>query len=342
MSGLDTIIGALLIGTWADSLLYSVEILQAVYYFRHFKNDSWMLKLLVLSAITIDTVSMLGNYACVYLYWPVILYLFSTGIVAALVQSFLVIRYWSLAKNVSITPILFCFIMAAIGGAFASAVTIATFPTYKDRGKVKIPATTWLVAEAVTDISIALALLFEFRKVKTSFQETKRRAHFLVNRLAALTIRTGAAGATIAAAVLIAYLINNESNGEFLSCQGSIILCGSYFQVPLGIGFCLGRVYCLTMLTNLNFRTGDKKWSGNETSSGGMSGTRGQRTSRARSKGSDGGIHVQVHIDNRQDFSTDSFKPNPGPNTSPGEDIEMAVQDSASYSSKRKQGLFAA
>lgn len=172
----------------------------------------------------------------------------------------------------------------------------------------------------MTDISIALALLFEFRKVKTSFQETKS----LVNRLAALTIRTGAAGATIAAAVLIAYLINNESN------------------VPLGIGFCLGRVYCLTMLTNLNFRTGDKKWSGNETSSGGLSGTRGQRTSRARSKGSDGGIHVQVHIDNRQDFSTDSFKPNPGPNTSPGEDIEMAVQDSASYSSKRKQGLFAA
>ncbi|KAJ7111233.1 hypothetical protein C8R44DRAFT_883059 [Mycena epipterygia] len=225
MSGLDTILGALLIGTWADSLLYCVEILQAVYYFRHFKNDSWMLKLVVLSAITIDTVSMLGTYATVYLvlhdnslghvfsldsplsltyvagdtsflmiqYWPVILFPLTTGIVSALVQSFLAVRYWRLVplfnQNLYITPILFCCILIALAGSFASVITIAMFPTYKDRNKAKIPVT-------------------------------------------------------------------------------------------------------------------GKKWSGNETSSGGISGTRAQPGSRARS---DGGIHVQVHIDNRQDFSTGSF-----------------------------------
>ncbi|KAJ7111234.1 hypothetical protein C8R44DRAFT_933368 [Mycena epipterygia] len=339
MSGLDTILGyiqsrqfsnrglldssrALLIGTWADSLLYSVEILQAVYYFRHFKNDSWMLKLVVLSAITIDTVSMLGNYASVYL--PIILYLFTTGIVAALVQSFLVIRYWSLAKNVFIAPILFCFIMVAIGGAFASAVTIATFPTYKDRGKVIIPATTWLVAEAVTDISIALALLFEFRKVKTSFQETKRRAHFTYhpNRGMWSDYSVGH----------LDRIFDKQPKQRRVSQLPKVPLffVAHTSQCPWG---------------SLSASEGGKKWSGNETSSGGTSMIHAQPGSRARSKGSDGGIRapdVQVHIDNRQDFSTDSFKPNPGPNTNPGEDIEMAVQDPASYSSKRKQGLFAA
>ena len=76
---------------------------------------------------------------------------------------------------------------------FASAVTLAISPKYEDRRKALIPATcvvissvrsvrleltcecrTWLIAEAVTDVSIALALLLELRKVKSSFKETRR------------------------------------------------------------------------------------------------------------------------------------------------------------------------
>ncbi|KAJ7689355.1 hypothetical protein B0H17DRAFT_1066953 [Mycena rosella] len=267
------IMGALLVGTWASSVLYTVEVMQAAYYYRHFKHDNWTLKLLVSSVIAIDSVSMIANYASVYLYtithwgdlaylqnqyWFDPLYIFATGVVTALVQSFLTARYWALCAFISLcrgpapnlvlepetnsSPHFILFIMVATGGVFASGITIAIFPEYANRRKLIIPATvTWLIAEAVTDISIALALLLEFRKVKTSFKETRS----LLNGLVAQTIQTGTAGASIALAVLVAYLANPDSNG------------GSR-----GIAYCLGRVYCITLLANLNSRNPGKTWSG--------------------------------------------------------------------------------
>ncbi|KAJ7223515.1 hypothetical protein GGX14DRAFT_658370 [Mycena pura] len=67
LSAIDTITGALLVGTWANSLLYAVELTQALYYFRHFQHDDWTLRTLVAVALFIDTVSTVGDYACVYL-----------------------------------------------------------------------------------------------------------------------------------------------------------------------------------------------------------------------------------------------------------------------------------
>ncbi|KAJ7857174.1 hypothetical protein B0H13DRAFT_2672802 [Mycena leptocephala] len=335
---------ALLIGTWVNSVLYTVEIIQAAYYYRHFKNDTWVLKSLVTTVCAIDTLSMIGNYACVYLYtithaganqyWPVPLYLFTTGVVSALVQIFLVARYWKFTKNMFITMIFSVFITVAIGGAFACGVTIATYPAFKDRGQVKLPATTWLVSEAVTDISIAVALLWEFQKVKPVFEDTKS----VLMRLVARTIQTGAAGATIAFAALIAYLLNNESN------------------VPVGIAYCLGRVYILTMLANLNIRKLGRSGSTGPsmgTSSTGMRETP-ERAATARNEGEDEGsgiymrqraLSMQVHIDNRQDLSQGVFKSDPEQIQTqyrPTVQVQMTVDDSASIISSKKHDLFLA
>ncbi|KAJ7866805.1 hypothetical protein B0H14DRAFT_2573235 [Mycena olivaceomarginata] len=295
----DLVLGALLVGTWANSILYTIEIVQ----------------LLVSSAIVFDSVSMIANYTGVYLnqYWPDSLYVFTTGVVGALAQSFLAGRYWRLSRNRFITPTLFFFIMVAIGGAFASGATLAIFPEYKDRKKVIIPATTWLVTSAVTDISIAVALLLEFRKVKSSFKETKG----LLKRLVAQTVQTGAAGATVALAILVAFLAKKESN------------------ISTGIGYCIGHVYCITMvrttvkksLANLNSRKAGKTWSGNDTSSGAITQLRGERENQELSGGGDeyGGIR--------------SFKTKRLPDNSPAVEMERIVNDSASYSSKNKQDL---
>ncbi|KAJ6545608.1 hypothetical protein B0H19DRAFT_1380155 [Mycena capillaripes] len=230
----DIILGALLVGTWASSVLYTVEAIQAAYYYRHFKDDNWMLKLLVSSAIAFDSVSMIANYASVYLVcirffdhmnapidvmyrtksltgetWCIyrtsigqfdVLSVFTIGAVAALAQGFLAVRYWILSKNKFVTLTLFFFITVAAGGAFASGATLVIFSEYTDRTKAIIPVTTWLVTGAVTDIFIAMALVLELRKVESSFKETRS----LVDRLVAQSIQTGAAGATIALAVLVA------------------------------------------------------------------------------------------------------------------------------------------
>ncbi|KAJ7253149.1 hypothetical protein C8J57DRAFT_1519447 [Mycena rebaudengoi] len=300
---LDIIIGALLIGTWVGTVLYMAELIQAVYYFRHFKHDDWKLKTRVTVALTIDTVSALANYACVYLYvithtgdpvylanqdWPMPLYLCATAIVAVLVQSFLLERYWRLTKNIIVTLFLGLLIIAACGGTLSTGVVVAWFPAVKDRAKVKIPGTIWVATQAAADLLIAAALLWEFRKVKTVFKETRS----LLNRLAARAIQTGTVSATIAVISLMVYLSNNESN------------------VTAGIGFCIGHIYVLTMLSNLNFRRSESA-SSTGVSTGANTGTRGgtRVTLEFESGVTDRcGLrfhHSDVVIDSNQDFSSE-------------------------------------
>ncbi|KAF7328257.1 hypothetical protein MVEN_02565600 [Mycena venus] len=244
---LDATTGALLIGTWANSFLYMAELTQARYYFRHFKHDDWKLKTLVLVAFLVDTVSTVGDYACVYLYtithasdshyladqhWPIPLYLFTTAIIAVVIQSFLVIRYWWFTRNIFVTLLNSFLCIVAFGGAVACGVIIAMFPAFKEREKVRIPATIWLVTEAVADLSIAAALLWELRKARPTLVDTRS----VLDRLVALTIRTGTATATLAVGTVIAFLLKEETN------------------ISVGIAYTLGRVYVLSMLANLNVR----------------------------------------------------------------------------------------
>ncbi|KAF7296862.1 hypothetical protein MIND_00917500 [Mycena indigotica] len=263
---------------------------QVIVYFRSFPNDEWHIKTLVLSAFLVDTAAALGNYAAVYLYtvthagdllylstqnWTFPLLIFSTGLVAAQVQTFLVVRYYRFSKNIVITLFFFLTILAAIGACFATGITVARFPSYVDRSKARTFATAWIVAQAVTDVFIAAALLWQFRQIKSNFKETQS----LLNRLALQTIQTGTASAAVALAALIAYLCNNESN------------------VPLGIAYCLGRVYVLTMLSNLNVRRLLSTASGSR-SSGTGAGPGGERDDVS-------GIHVHrsavVKIDRERD-----------------------------------------
>ncbi|KAF7360890.1 hypothetical protein MSAN_01118700 [Mycena sanguinolenta] len=265
---LDAITGAPLIGTWTSSLLYMAELLQAVYYFRTFKTDNWRLKSYVAAAFAIDTISAIGDYACVYLYtithagdlvyltkqnWGVPLYIISTTTVALMVQSFLVFLYWRFAKNTIIVCCLSILILAALGGGIASGVTVVLFPTFKDRRKVRISGTFWNVAQASADLLIAGALVRELMRAKSVFKG-QRRANNMLNRLLLHIIQTGTATAVITVVALIVFLIDDQSN------------------VPIGMMYSLGRLYVLSMLMNLNTRISD---SGRAQNAGTTSGQRG-------------------------------------------------------------------
>ncbi|KAJ6506957.1 hypothetical protein C8R45DRAFT_971104 [Mycena sanguinolenta] len=251
LPNLNVTAGALLIGTWANSFLYMAELTQARYYFRHFKHDDWKLKTLVLVTFLIDTASTVGDYACVYLYtithagdpvylskqpWPIPLYLFTTAMIAILVQSFLVGRYWWFTRNVVVTLINSFLCIVAFGGAVTCGVIIAIFPAFSQREKVRVPATVWLVTEAVADLSIAAALLWELKKARPTLVDTRS----ILDRLVALTIRTGTATATLAIGTVIAFELDDENN------------------ISVAIAYTLGRVYVLSMLANLNVRRSGK------------------------------------------------------------------------------------
>ncbi|KAJ7301660.1 hypothetical protein DFH08DRAFT_946004 [Mycena albidolilacea] len=62
LPSLDTVTDALLVGTWVNSLLYTVEIIQVARYYHNFKSDGWMLKLFVGFTCAVDALGMIGNY----------------------------------------------------------------------------------------------------------------------------------------------------------------------------------------------------------------------------------------------------------------------------------------
>ncbi|KAJ7924233.1 hypothetical protein B0H13DRAFT_2315634 [Mycena leptocephala] len=293
---------------------------------RDFKQDNWMLKLLVFSTIAFDSVSMIANYASVYLYtithWGDLAYL-QNHVVAVLAQSFLATRYWLLTKNKFITFILFFFITVAAGGALASGATIVIFPQYKDRKQVIIPATTWLLIEAVTDISIALALVLELRKMKSPIKKNRS----LVNRLVAQTIRTGTAGATIALTVLDR--ISGKQRKQRHHCHRL-----------------LHRPRVLYHHANLNNRKIGTTWSGSLMSSSMNPETRGGPGNQERSDGGDeySGMPVfrtaLVYTDTPEEFSRGSFKTNPEQGCRDDSPAVETVNHAALYSSKKKQDLY--
>ncbi|KAJ6461545.1 hypothetical protein DFH09DRAFT_1229037 [Mycena vulgaris] len=212
---LNSTTGVLLIATWANSFLYMAEIIQARYYFKHFKHDDWKR-----SRYLADQ------------HWPILLLIFTTAAISVLVQSFLVVRYWWLRLSSLAHRVVTTVCRTQFGGAFACGVIVTKFPAFKEREKVRIPAMIWLVTEAVADLSIAAALLWELKKARPTLVHTRS----VLDRLVALTIRTGTATATLAVATVIAFLLKEETT------------------IPTGIVYTLGRVYVLSMLANLNIR----------------------------------------------------------------------------------------
>ncbi|KAJ7364871.1 hypothetical protein DFH08DRAFT_1017570 [Mycena albidolilacea] len=267
LPSLDTVTGCLLIGTWASSLLYMFEITRSWYYFQNFRQDDWKFKTLVTIALVLDTLGIVDDYICVYLYtithagdaeyldnvhWPIPFYILNTGVLAVLVQGFLVFRYWRFTQNTLIALVLTLGIIISLGGSVTTSLMITLHSSLADRPKFKIPVAFWLVSEFAVNASITAVLLWEFRKARGILTETRS----ILDRLTAITIQSGAAAATLAGAALIAYYINTDNN------------------VPIGVYYPLRRVYVITLslafsqLSNLNIRKSTKSFSTTGTSSG--------------------------------------------------------------------------
>ncbi|KAJ7746705.1 hypothetical protein B0H14DRAFT_3514213 [Mycena olivaceomarginata] len=264
LPSLDTVTGCLLIGTWASSVLYMFEITRSWYYFQNFKQDNWKFKTLVTIALVLDTLGIVDDYICVYLYtithagdaeyldnvhWPVPFYILNTCVVAVLVQGFLVFRYWTLhPKHTyrSCTDSGDNHHLWAAGGGVTTSLMLTLHSSFGDRPKFKIPVGFWLVTEFAVDASITAVLLWEFRKARAILTETRST----LDRLTAITIQSGAAAATLAGGALIGYYINTENN------------------VPISVLYPLRRVYVITLLSNLNIRKSAKFFSTTGTSPG--------------------------------------------------------------------------
>ncbi|KAK0223972.1 hypothetical protein IW262DRAFT_1547872 [Armillaria fumosa] len=127
-------------------------------------------------------------------YWPIPTYLFSTGVTTAVVQSFLIYRFWSLTRQWIISGILGLGMLTSAAGVIATAAAQIMYPQYTERYKGRVYVTVWLIASAACDVCIAVSLTFQLRKMKPTFQESKR----VINRLIGSVISTGTASTIVA------------------------------------------------------------------------------------------------------------------------------------------------
>ncbi|KAJ7577170.1 hypothetical protein C8J56DRAFT_896626 [Mycena floridula] len=224
----DDFFGSLLIGSWVNTMLYTLEIVAVVTYFsKCARNDPRRILVAVIIVFLLDTAGTLGIWLDVYLY---------------------TVSHWGQVTYIKTQTWTHCF----PGAVFPDSAVLALHTTkarrcilvctylvlnnnYTDRSNNPnvVMANIWLVFTALADIAISIALIRHLVTQEVAFQATKR----LLRRIVAMTLGTGLLTSFGATAVLLSFVININSN------------------VSTGICYCLGRVYALTMMYNLNWRS---------------------------------------------------------------------------------------
>lgn len=206
---LDDTLGAILIGTWVNCMLYMLEIMMVITFYKRFPKERPWLKVLIAFALFVDTLGTADNNACVYLYtishwgdtnylsvqnWPVPAYVVLSGLSACITQLFLSWRYFTLTKNYYVTPFLVGFSLTSFAGALVNAATVVEHSTYAERDFNIKTVTLWLVASVVADMAIAIALVTALRAMPTAFRGTRS----MIRRLTTSAVSTGSATSLLA------------------------------------------------------------------------------------------------------------------------------------------------
>ncbi|KAJ6494081.1 hypothetical protein C8R47DRAFT_397752 [Mycena vitilis] len=259
MGQFDLFFGTALIGSWASSILLGLCFAQGSHYFMTYPNDSYVRKGLVVCSLLFTVVALAGAYADVYLplitHWgnielalaetwgvPVPVYTIFNGLVAVIVNSYLISRYYSLSKNIFLTGFL---LVLTLSQFVMTCLSVLLFPGVSNVQKAQKLALIWAITSAACDVSIAAALVWTLRGMKTNFTNTKR----LIQRVMISAIQNGVATSAVTIAGMLAVIIRIQTS------------------IPTTFFFCLGPLYTLTLLSNFNLRENGRSGSRNLPSS---------------------------------------------------------------------------
>lgn len=161
-------------------------------------------------------------------------FLVSTGLSGIVCQLFLTRRVVRLTKSKLIAlPIVFLAI-AAFAGCLTTAISYSTHATGGTQQLGIYTGAVWLVGAATTDILITSALLWVLWKARSSAAQFTMQSHIMgtLDRLIFMITSTG--GMTVIGALLCVVVFLAVDQG-----------------IAIGIGYCLGRVYSITVMMSL-------------------------------------------------------------------------------------------
>ncbi|KAJ7272622.1 hypothetical protein B0H12DRAFT_589170 [Mycena haematopus] len=244
---LDKTLGVGFIGVVVAAGLHGVSCVQAWWYYTH-QNDRWPLKLLVGAVMTFDTVHQALISHTVYTYlitnynngaelgqivWSLLVEVLFNGLTALLVQSFLTLRIWRLSNgNIWLTGIALFLVLGEFGCVLAYVALSLRLQTFVELAKLKALSVTVNALAAAGDVFIAGTLTWLLHRSRTGFH----RSDTMIRKLTIFAINTGAVTSLCAIGSLI-----------------SICVAGKTFIYILFF-FCMGRLYCNSLLATLNAR----------------------------------------------------------------------------------------
>ncbi|KAF8548702.1 hypothetical protein OG21DRAFT_1489164 [Imleria badia] len=283
MGALDNTFGAFLIGVVVSATLYGVTCIQTWYYYGRYPSDPWYVKLLVSlrefalsvpsqSCATGRGRSCVGHLppgldhahgqvqsstagtrihpSLVYTYlvtdfggaealgeivWSLIIEVFFNGFTALFVQSFLAMRVYRLSNKSWLAT---GSVMSLVIGEFVLIVVYGVkalhLHTFAQLATLKALSMSVNAVAAAGDVLIAALLCTLLQRSRTGF----RRSDTMINKLIVFSINTGLLTSVCAVASLI-----------------SIAAWPDTF-VYIAFYFCLGRLYCNSLLATLNARKG--------------------------------------------------------------------------------------
>ncbi|KAJ7611729.1 hypothetical protein FB45DRAFT_1037371 [Roridomyces roridus] len=168
------------IGTWVASILFTVELIAVIQYFRSDarRRDSFFIKLGVLTNLFADLVGIAACCATAYLYsilywgntealerqyWPLTVVVFTIGVVTAVSQFFMITSYWQMTKHHYVFAILFLVLLAAVTGIFGCGILMVLSQTAES---MVMNAFIYLalVSSAVGNVFVGLPLFWQLCK----------------------------------------------------------------------------------------------------------------------------------------------------------------------------------
>ncbi|KAF8324512.1 hypothetical protein F5887DRAFT_1115948 [Amanita rubescens] len=241
--------GPMLIGSFFNTILYGMMVVQVIIYFQTYKRDVPWIRRLIYFLFIVETVN--SGFAIWIVYEPLVLRYGTlaattyfplalsadpvmTVLVSTPVQIVIAWRIKVITKSRILAGIIGVLALVAFAGGIWLTVMVTIVRRFDQKPKLHWPALTWLLASAVADILISIVLTWSLSRKKTTSSDIDHA----VNRIIRLTIQTGIVTAVFATLDVMCFLAFPHTTINFIW------------------DFSLSKLYANALLSTLNARKG--------------------------------------------------------------------------------------
>ncbi|KAF8519875.1 hypothetical protein BU17DRAFT_89450 [Hysterangium stoloniferum] len=249
MASVELLFGPMLIGTYANAILYGIMLVQIFVYFQSYKNDATWIRRFIMYLLIVETINTGFDIAMMYQplvleyatpaatkFFPLGLYAepVVTVAISTPVQIFIAWRIRLISQSTLLALIICFFSIISLGGAVWLTHTISVVRVFARKPELHWPAVMWLVATAVVDVLITISLTVSLSRRKTGYTGTDNA----IRKIIRLTVQTGLITALFAILDVVCFLVLPHS------------------AINFAWDFPLSKLYTNALMSSLNARAG--------------------------------------------------------------------------------------